>query len=273
MFLYLYLLPEEKGDDLSSEIHLFFTNSTKNHAYKQKEISGTCIDKTIEHSNSVNRIINLKGDIKMTEIDQATLAKAAEDYKQWMFTDGESETTLLLPADEFVEDMVNRYGLKNTKIDQFVRWEDRMFGLNGGYTSEEVKRWIVDRCDGSTEPIRYGDTIAIGLGTQPTWLNFANRNVGVNLEYQSIRSCQWRILGGPIGTFVKTKDHVALLNEKSMASKSEKGEPLIYFDRLPGHFDVGYPTSQGVWANLKDHLEDIVDFYESAKESDKQSET
>jgi hypothetical protein len=230
-------------------------------------------------NDTKNIVLIHLGEIKMTTIDHETVLKAAELFKQWTFTDG-GNTRTLLPAEEFVEDMDNRYGLKNTEIDQFVRWEDRTFGLNCGYTDSEVKRWIVGRCGASTKPIKYGETIAIGLGKQPTWLNFADRNVGVNLEFQSKPSCEWRILGGPIGTPVQTNERVALFNEKSMASENVRGEPLIYFNRPIGHFDVGYPTSQGLAANLKDLFKDIgevvlavakvLDLYESISESDEE---
>jgi hypothetical protein len=216
-------------------------------------MSGNCIDKTIYHPHIVNQIINLKGDIKMTEIDQATLAKAVELFKQWMFTD-EGNITTLLPAEEFVEDMDNRYGLKNTEIDRYVRWQDQRFGLNCGYTDEEVRRWIVGRCDPSTEPIKYGETIAIGLGKQPTWLNHAHRTFGVNLEFQSKPSCQWIILGGPIGTPVHMNDRVALFNTEFKASADVRGEPLIYHERHDGGFKSGTPTTPGILESLRKYF-------------------
>jgi hypothetical protein len=215
----------------------------------------------------------------MTEIDNATVLKAAELFKQWMFTDG-GNTRTLLPATKFVEGMENRYGLKNLENNQFVKWEDGRLGIDLGYTSAEVQRWIVGRCVDSTEPIKYGETIAIGLGIDPTWVNFEEQTFGVNLGYQSKASCEWRILGGPIGTPVQTNERVALFNEKSMASESVRGEPLIFFDRPPRHFDAGWPTSQGLLGNLGDLFKNlgeaiivlvkVLDLYESVTESDEE---
>jgi hypothetical protein len=41
--------------------------------------------------------------------------KLAEDVKQWMFIKIGDATGPILPATEFVEDMDNRYSLKNTQ--------------------------------------------------------------------------------------------------------------------------------------------------------------
>jgi hypothetical protein len=213
----------------------------------------------------------------MAEIDQATVLKAAEFFKQWMFTAG-GDTHTLLPATEFVEGMDNRYGLKNMKVNEWLRWIDGRPGVDLGFGAESP-RWIVSRCVESTEPIRYGETIAIGFGTQPTWVNHEKQTVGPNVGFQSNPSCEWRIYGGPFGTPVEPNKLVALFNEKYMASENVKGEFVIYFPREVGA-EIGTPTSEKAWDQLKELFEDIgdvikavaevLDLYESVTESDEQ---
>jgi hypothetical protein len=188
--------------------------------------------------------------------------KLAEDVKQWMFIKIGDATGPILPATGFVEEMENRYSLKNTQKNQFLVWQDGKAGIDMGFIDEMRSRWIFSRCGASTEPLKYGDTIAIGYGKQPTWVNFEEQTFGINLGFQKTPSCEWRIMGGPIGTLVQTNERVALFNEKSKASATEFGEFLIFFDRPPGHADIGWPTSQTFVDNLgevfKDHSKEIV---------------
>ncbi|MBI5301130.1 MAG: hypothetical protein HY868_03260 [Chloroflexi bacterium] len=196
-------------------------------------------------------------------IDPATIEKAKEEVFQWMIFQA-GTTGPVLPAKAFSEDLVNKYALKNTKINQFLRYAHQTFGINLDKTSQQIERWIFTRCNDNTEPIKYGETIAIGTGGQPTWINFEVRTYGINLKFKNDPSCEWRIIGGPIGTPVKTGDRVGLFNEKSKASPTENGEFLIHFDRTLGHADLGWPTSQTLLDNLgdffKDNWEDIVKY-------------
>jgi hypothetical protein len=190
-------------------------------------------------------------------IDQATVLKAAELFKQWMFTAG-GDTRTLVPATEFVEGMDNRYSLKNMQINEHLRWKDGMTGIDLGYTEEEAQRWIVSRCVESTEPIKYGDTIAMGFGTQPTWVNHEGQTFGPNLEFQSTPSCEWRIFGGAIGTAVKTNERIALFNERY-------GECVVHFDRAVGaNIGPASAENENFWGKLKDLFEDIGDAIEAA---------
>ncbi len=213
----------------------------------------------------------------MSEIDQATVLKAAEFFKQWMFT-AEGETRTLLPATEFVEGMDNKYGLKNIKVNKWLRYNDGRPGIDLDWGDEAI-RVIVSRCGESTEPIKYGDTIALGYGLKPSWINHEEQTSGPNIGFQSNPSCEWRIFGGKPGEPVVTNKLVALFNEKYMASENVKGEFVMYFDREVG-FDFGTPTSATAWDQLKDLFEDIgdvikavaevLDLYESVTESDEQ---
>lgn len=183
--------------------------------------------------------------------EKEAVVEVAERYKQWMITDGEIVRPIL-PADKFAEGMDNRYGLKNTEKNRFVVYDDGQMGIDMAYGSSEKKRLFFSRCGDTTEPIKYGETIAIGYGTRPSWINYEDQNFGVNLGFQSNPSCEWIIYGGAIGTPVHTTERVALFNTKSKVSATQSGEFLIHFDRAYGHWDAGYPTSQTLWDNVKE---------------------
>ncbi len=191
-------------------------------------------------------------------LDPEVLRKATDTVMQWTIVLGDS-TDPVFPAKAFSENLKNKYALKNTEKDRFLKWSDRSFGINLDFTSDQVTRWIFSRCGDNPEPIKYGETIAIGLGTEPTWMNFHERTFGINLEFQNKPSCEWMILGGQSGTPVRSGDRVALYNTKSRLSPSESGEFLILFDRPAGHADIGWPTSQTLADNLGDLFTDNLD--------------
>lgn len=187
----------------------------------------------------------------MPQPTDAEIKEAADFVKQWIIFRGSSSGPIL-PAKVFSDQLTNRYAVKNTKKAQFLRFADQPLGINLDYTGQMVSRWIFTRCNSNQEPLKYGENIAIGTGGKPTWINFKERTFGVNLEFQNNPSCEWKILGGQVGTPVKTGDRVALFNLKSKASSTITGEFLIHFNRTVGHADVGWPTSQTLLDNIGD---------------------
>jgi hypothetical protein len=102
-----------------------------------------------------------------------------------------------------------------------------------------VARWFFARESGGDEPIKYGEVIAIGNGRVPSFLEYAHRTIGVNLEYSNRAKYQWVIAGGPEGTDVLTRERIAIFNMKA----SPTGKPLLFFDRTAGG-DLGWPDSK-----------------------------
>jgi hypothetical protein len=153
----------------------------------------------------------------------------ANELKQW--TIGVGQSGPVLPMSSWKENSDRAYNLNNSHAG-FAQWVDVSIGFNWGYRSGPARRFFFV----GGEPIRYGETIAIGLGTPPSFLHHTHRTVGPDLEYAKSAAKEWKILGGKAGDPVLTGDQVALYNEGYK-------ECLIYFKREVGA-NVGVPTSK-----------------------------
>jgi hypothetical protein len=156
------------------------------------------------------------------------------------------------------------FNLKNGVQVRYVGWEKQRFGLNLGYsddattdTAHKMARWFFRRQDGSSQTVRYGELIAMGYGTAPSFYKYAVTEVGINLENTGTPSYEWRLIGpqGTAGQPVKTGQWLAIWNEV------EEGF-LIYFNRDVGA-DFGWPDSK----RWKEQLMDLA--WEAAKEAAK----
>jgi len=137
------------------------------------------------------------------------------------------------------------FNLKNSVQVRYVGWEKQKLGVNLGYsddatteTAHKMARWFFRRQDGSTRKVRYGELIAMGYGTAPSFYKYAVTTIGINLENTGTPSYEWRLIGPPgtAGQPVKTGQWLAIWNEV------EDGF-LIYFDRDAG-VDLGWPDSK-----------------------------
>jgi hypothetical protein len=174
-----------------------------------------------------------------------------ELLKQWRIGVTKPRT-MILPKLRFNEHPERNYSLKNSKTIKYLQHEHQTFGINLGWTDdatnatgEKVARWFFTRSTKDEGPIRYGEKIAIANGGDPSFVNFAHRDVGINLEYSDYPSFEWKLLGGKIGDPVYTHDLIAIFNEKS-----EGGECLVYFDRTVGG-NIGWPSSK-TWKDQVD---------------------
>lgn len=132
--------------------------------------------------------------------------------------------------------------LKNTMEQRFLQWESQTFGINLGWTDDvstatanRVSRWFFTRND-TTHPIRYGNTVALGNGGSPSYIRYAERTFGINLEWSSTPRYEWKLLGGKKGQIVRSGDRISIYNTVTK-------QPLIYFDRTVGG-DIGWPNSE-----------------------------
>jgi hypothetical protein len=180
--------------------------------------------------------------------------EAVELYKQWLLGATKPRRPVL-PQATFKEGSDRNYSLKNNQFIRYLQWEKQTFGINLGWTDDATNetgdkraRWFFARQGNGTGPIRFGETIAIGFGIQPSFIRFKQRTVGINLEFSKTPSFEWRLLGGRPGTPVQTQEWIAIYNEKS-----EGGEPLMYFDRDVGG-DIGWPSSKRWLEQLTDKL-------------------
>jgi hypothetical protein len=178
--------------------------------------------------------------------------------KQWtILADHTPKGGPIRPKVTFDGPANRNYQLKNKVPRKFLQWEDQTFGINAGWTSnaepstaKRVQRWFFRR-DGENEtPIRYGEPIAMGYGTKPSFVCYETRTVGINLSYKDNPCYQWKLLGGKPGSQVKTGDYLAIFNTKI-------NECLMYFDRTVGG-DIGWPSSKTWGEQFQDKLGDLA---------------
>lgn len=109
-----------------------------------------------------------------------------------------------------------------------------------------MSRWFFTRPDGTTRPLRYGDRVAIGNGDNPSYIRYAHQTWGINLDYSRAPRYEWKLLGGKVGTQVRSGDWLAIYNTVTR-------QPLISFDRNVGA-DLGWPDSE----RWEDQVDDII---------------
>ncbi len=189
-------------------------------------------------------------------------AKTAAGYlKQWRF-DPNHPGHLLYAKSSFDGPARRNTNLKNSMEHRYLQWEHQTFGINLGWTDDasaatavRVSRWFFTRKD-TTHPIRYGNTVALGNGQSPSYIRYADRTFGINLDWSSTPRYEWKLLGGKKGQVVRSGDRLAIYNTVTK-------QPLIYFDRTVGG-DIGWPNSEtwgqqisdAVMAFIKEHWDE-----------------
>jgi hypothetical protein len=108
------------------------------------------------------------------------------------------------------------------------------------------RRWFFVRNGGGDGPLRYGETIAIGVGAQPSFIQNKERAVGINLDWSETPVFEWTLAGGPAGQAIDPNKYLAIYNAKAE-------EFLIFFDRTAGA-DIGWPSSMTWGDQLKGEL-------------------
>jgi hypothetical protein len=174
-------------------------------------------------------------------MSDAAIAAIAEDMKQWVIGVGRSESIFLKRKFDGLPQ--RNYNLKGLKLNKYLQHEDQRFGINLGWTDDasantaaKVSRWFFTREANDDGALRFGETIALANGGDPSFVRYEERTVGVNLGWSKSPVYEWKVLGGAPNTPVQTGQHVALFNMKA-------NECLIYFDRNAGG-DIGWPTSK-----------------------------
>lgn len=165
-----------------------------------------------------------------------------ERYIQWMLG-ATKPRGLIQPKASISEHPERSYNLKNSACRKYLQHEEQEFGVNLGWTNDgsnttgdKVARWFFTRKGSDDNPIRFGETIALALGGNPSFLHYDKRAFGINLEWSTKPVFEWKLLGGKIGEPVHTQEWIAIFNEKV-------GECLIYFDRPVGG-NIGWPSSE-----------------------------
>jgi hypothetical protein len=183
----------------------------------------------------------------MTEATTSTAAEVAGYLKQWMFDPNHPHHPLRAKPN-FAGPADRNTNLKNSYERKFLQWEEQTFGINLGWTEDaspatavRVTRWFFTRPDNDSSPIRYGQPIALGYGKSPSYIYYAERTIGVNLDWSATPRFDWKLLGGKIGQEVRSGDWLALYSQTAR-------DCLIDFDRTAGA-NIGWPSSE-TWGKI-----------------------
>lgn len=171
-----------------------------------------------------------------------------KDYLcQWRFGSITGQTEVQA-AQVFKEKGTNNVNLFNKESNCFLQWEKQSLGINLGWTDHgdsataaKVTRWIVRPADGSTGPIRYGEEVALGYGTEPSFYRYASRTVGINLENVKAPYFEWRIIGGEVGQPVRAGNMVAIFNTR-VEREGIRGDFFVRHYRTAGG-NIGWTSS------------------------------
>jgi hypothetical protein len=181
-----------------------------------------------------------------TDAVAAAVAELARSYRQWRI--GTGRTGPVQPQRSFREGSDRNYTLLNDAVGRFLQWEHQTWGINLGWTDDAgaetgalVARWFLARQAAATGPVRYGEVLAVGNGTQPSFVKFQERTFGINLGYADDPHYEWTVLGGTPGTPVGCGEPVAIHNVRA-TSASVPGL-LRWFDRSVGG-DLGWPDTR-----------------------------
>ena len=174
------------------------------------------------------------------------LAVAVDYLKQWKFS-SLAKPGSLLPKLEFSGPAARNYYLKNSQVRKFLQHEEQRWGINLGWTDDaepstagKVTRWFLARNGTGNSPLKYGETLALGNGNQPSYVRHEVRDFGIDLAYARTPAFEWRILGGEVGEPIDPNEYAALYN-------TDIDEFLIHFDRDVGA-NLGWPSSKR-WAD------------------------
>ncbi|WP_028049777.1 hypothetical protein [Cellulomonas sp. URHD0024] len=208
-----------------------------------------------------------RGATETAQVAAATSdAETAAGYlKQWMF-DPNHPGHLLYTKSSFSGPASRNTNLKNKLEHRFLQWESQTWGINLGWTDDaspatatRVSRWFFTMGD-EARPVRYGDLVAIGNGGSPSYIRYASRTFGINLDWSKTPRYEWKLLGGKVGEPVRSGQWLAIYNTVTK-------QPLIYFDRSVGG-DIGWPDSEtwgeqitdAAMAFIKEHWDEGLAF-------------
>jgi hypothetical protein len=199
-------------------------------------------------------------------VDNEAVSALAATYVQWVV--GANQAGQVLPKVRFADSPSRRYSLENTGNRKFLQYEEQEWGINLGWTDDaspqterRVARWFFARRSTSSGPVQFGEHIALANGSGKSFLRYAERSRGINLEWSESPVHEWRLLGGTAGTPVSRGRPLAIYNTRN-------GQFFRRFDRNLGA-DVGWSDSKRwedqawdeITGALKDQIADLVKQY------------
>jgi hypothetical protein len=171
------------------------------------------------------------------------------------------------PLNAFSEGNPACFNLFNQASGVYLQWEKQPLGINLGWTDHadaataaKVSRWFVRRENGDTgTPLKYGERVALGYGTKPSFYRYDHRDVGINLGNVESPAAEWIIYGGPAGTPVQPGAMVGLYNVQ-VETDHGRGDFMIRHKRQ-GAGNIGWissPESWRLYPFLMKHKTEIV---------------
>lgn len=146
------------------------------------------------------------------------------------------------------------YNLFCQKHGKFLTYKEVAFGINLDFTSDSsFKKTHFRLPDGKVRDVLSGEPVALGIGGGRSFLRYAHRDVGINLEWSEKPVFEWRMFNtdGQLGMPIKENSLVAIVNVKVEPSP----DFFIFLNRPPGMADVGWTTSPGFWNDVFDFLD------------------
>ncbi|HEY9629800.1 MAG TPA: hypothetical protein V6C84_21045 [Coleofasciculaceae cyanobacterium] len=142
------------------------------------------------------------------------------------------------------------YNLLCQTNQKYLTYVKASAGVNLGYITNAGDKKVHFRLpDNSEGEILTGQPFALGIGGNPSFLKYARRTVGINLEYSAQPVFEWRIYdsSGELGKQISTESPIAIVNEQVEPAL----DFLVYLDR-PAGADVGWTTSPKWWDQIPD---------------------
>ena len=192
--------------------------------------------------------------------DLTKVEQVAATCKQWTIGPGLSGAAMSKATFTDGGDR-HLYALASSEAgNTFLQYEEQNWGINLGWTDQadaatqkKVSRWFFARQDGTGQPFNYGETIALAYGTGRSFLKYAERSQGINLDWSSPPVYEWQVLGGTEGTPVQLGHQVAIWNTRVE-------QFFVHFDRNAGG-NIGWSDSPRWGGQLGGWVRDLVKEY------------
>lgn len=143
-----------------------------------------------------------------------------------------------------------------TANNSFLTYGSRKLGINLVWTQDEkVRKTHFRKSDGSDGEILTGETIAFGIGGDPSFLFYRERRVGINLDWSNAPKFEWQIFteSGNKGERILAGQRVAIFNLKVGPSP----DFLVHFERAVG-INLGWTTSPDWTDAARDAVKEFI---------------
>jgi hypothetical protein len=131
------------------------------------------------------------------------------------------------------------FSLWNVSTQKYVSYGKRTWGINLVWQAKNERplNFTIARSSGSSEPLRYGELIALREKTGG-YLAYKQRDYGINLGWSSQPAYEWEVQGGPTGNIVmpgRLGDYPGYISDTLFALYNRSSRSfLVYGERKYG---------------------------------------